>query len=790
MGKRSFLAVFYIFFFTTWCGNIFSTNSEKYSSRLPLVSPTLTVTITPPDTIDPNPRYCTGIPYHFNGNANPGPILTWSWTCSPSTGVIIANPQNNGTDITFTNMGTYTLSVTAMNTSGIMGTQTYSINAPGVLQTPVVYSSPSAPTVCNGGTGTIMYAFATPTTSPTSYTWSPQTSVTNLDANGDSVNINPSVLNPSNLPEVFTYSLVGLQNGCYSAPAIITVTVTAPPTPKYVATPSVICAGLESQLSVNGLPSNTSYTWTAMNNTEGLGGNSGSFVQATPIYHGGVDTTFLYNVSFAVPGCPPYQPYNMQLHVIPTPVITIVPDTFANCNKMGDTLKVTSVYPATGVGIVWTYTTGAVVPPLASDTNTAFVKPTKATKYYVTPTLYDYNYFPVKQCSAKKDSVIVLIGDTTNAGIGYTYEIVCAGQKDTLVAYPQNGQLNNSYHYSWSPPLSVLYSSASGDTVVVSPQTSPTTTYTLNVSGICVKKKQAEIIIAVNHCNTPVVSFTASQYVICAGRQHCITYTDLTQANSVKPLFYTWVFPEGTITNAGGGQVFGGDTIYYAAVDSINIKPIRVCYPVNSSLNSHGYYPITEYVANGLGQTGQYKDSIKVNPGPQANAGNNVTIDLGTSVTLSSGASTAGTNIISYNWAPSGDSLSCTSCQNPVATPSTTTEYTLVIIDQTGCSDSANVTIFVDIVCKPIFIATAFSPNGDGVNDLLHVKSNCELSNFVFRIFDRWGEKVFESSDPNQGWDGTFRNKPVDTGVFIYTVDGFLSSGVEVKKKGNVTLLR
>ena len=796
MGKRSFLAVLYVFFFTTLSSNIFSINSEKYSSKPSLLSsPTLTVTIVPQDTIDPNPTYCTDVPYHFTGNANPGPILFWQWACTPSTGVTISTPLQNGTDITFSALGSYTITVTATNSSGIVGDTTYIINAPGVLQTPVVSTFPPAPTVCNGGTGTVLYAYATPVAGITTYTWSPQTNLTTLDVNGDSVNVNPSTLSP---PKTYTYTVIGMQNGCYSAPVAITVTVTTPPVPQYTVSPDPICSKGQTVLAVNGMPSNTTYTWSQTNGnngTGGIGGNSGSFVQATPVYYGATDTIFTYYVQVDLQGCPPYSPHSINLLVHPTPVITVT-DTIQDCNKLGDTLKANTIYPATGVNLVWTNASGSVISPLASDSNSIFVNPSKNTTsikpvtYYVTPSI---NYGTMT-CTGKTDSIAVVIGDTTNASVGYAYSIICSGQLNELVAYPANNQLNNSYHYTWAPQANVVYTSLDGDTVVIDP--TATTTYTLDVSGICVNKKQALQTISVNACSTPTVNFTATSHTICVN--HCITYTDIT--NSVKPLFYTWVFPGGTITNAGGGQVYGGDSLFYAAVDSTPIKSIKVCYPVNSLLNNNGYYPVIEYVENGLqyqlGTTFQQMpsktDSIQVNPGPiaMANGGNNVTVDLGTSVTLNPTGSTGSSNIISYNWVSSADSISCASCPSPVVTPTTTTEYTLTIIDQTGCRSSASITVFVDVICKDAFIATAFSPNGDGVNDVLHVKSNCELSTFSFKIFDRWGEKVFESSDPNYGWDGTYRNKPVDTGVFIYTVDGFLSSGVEVKKKGNVTLLR
>jgi gliding motility-associated-like protein len=807
MGKRSFLAILYVFFFTTWHASVFATNTEKHFYK-PVSASTLTVTIIPQDTVDPTPIYCTNVPYHFTGFATPGPISFWHWYCAPSIGVTISDSLQNGTDVTFASLGTYTLSVIATNINGVTDTATYTINAPGVLQTPTVSVFPLAPTVCNGGTGTTLYAVATTTAGTTTYTWSPVSGGLNTfpsDPNNDSVNVNPSSFT---LPKNFTYTVVGEQNGCISMPVPITVTVSAPPTPNYTSNPNPLCSGKETVLTVNNMPSYATYTWTQTNNTGGIGTPSGFFVQATPIYYGAGDTTFTYNVSLDVQGCPPYpnQPHTFNVLVHPTPYI-IVADTVQDCNKMGDTLRATYIYPTTNVGLIWTMANLNVITPLKPDTNTVFVNPSKTTtsiapvKYYVTPTAHYYS--PANMtCTGKTDSVVVVIGDTTNTSISYLYSIICAGKKDTLFANPANNQLNNSYHYTWSPQSSIFHTSADGDTVVIQP--SATTTYTLDVKGICVNKKRAELTVAVNTgCPAAPVGFSANNYTICAGATHCITYTDLTVKNGgLLPLFYTWVFPgEAIIKNAGGGQVYGKDTLYYAAIDTSTmfIKPIKVCYPLTSYGNvtsytaTTGLYPVKEFVKNGLGDIDSMIRYVDILSGPHAIASSNpTTVQLGNSATLSGSAviGSINSNIVSYNWTASPDTVDCSGCQNPVVTPYTTTSYTLVVVDQKGCSDSAFVTIYVDNICKDAFIATAFSPNGDGVNDVLHVKSNCELSSFSFKIFDRWGEKVFESSDPNYGWDGTYKNKPMDTGVFMYTVDGFLSTGVEVKKKGNVTLLR
>jgi len=90
-----------------------------------------------------------------------------------------------------------------------------------------------------------------------------------------------------------------------------------------------------------------------------------------------------------------------------------------------------------------------------------------------------------------------------------------------------------------------------------------------------------------------------------------------------------------------------------------------------------------------------------------------------------------------------------------------------------------------------IFIPSAFSPNADGENDVLYVRGiDCleNLSEFV--IFNRWGEKVFETTNPANGWDGFYKGQLSDAAVFTYYLKGTLIDGSGVTKSGNITLVR
>src|SRR6185436_18475936 len=125
----------------------------------------------------------------------------------------------------------------------------------------------------------------------------------------------------------------------------------------------------------------------------------------------------------------------------------------------------------------------------------------------------------------------------------------------------------------------------------------------------------------------------------------------------------------------------------------------------------------------------------------------------GTSVTITMGGSTQlnGSGGITYSWSPPND-LNCPTCQNPIASPTVTTTYTLTVTDSLGCIATDTVTVFVDIACATVYLPNAFSPNDDHENDVFYVRGNC-IEFMQFEIYNRWGELVFATADPAIGWD-------------------------------------
>lgn len=190
-------------------------------------------------------------------------------------------------------------------------------------------------------------------------------------------------------------------------------------------------------------------------------------------------------------------------------------------------------------------------------------------------------------------------------------------------------------------------------------------------------------------------------------------------------------------------------------------------------------------VNDGKGCAGTDTVTVFVLPPPVVNAGNDIEIYRGDSVQLfASGGDT-------YLWSPD-TSLSCTTCSDPWAKPIKTTTYCVKVTDTlTGCSSSD--CMMVKIISKPlptdVFVPDIFSPNNDGINDILYVNGK-NIMDIEFVVYNRWGEKVFESQDLNVGWDGNYKGEELNTAVFMWYLKVTYLNNTTNELKGNVTLLR
>lgn len=149
-------------------------------------------------------------------------------------------------------------------------------------------------------------------------------------------------------------------------------------------------------------------------------------------------------------------------------------------------------------------------------------------------------------------------------------------------------------------------------------------------------------------------------------------------------------------------------------------------------------------------------------------------------------------NSYSYTWNPTNTLSFPFFDYNPLAFPTENTTYQLVIRDGEGCTATAETVIVVfDKNCTDpfIFIPTGFSPNGNSKNEFIQVFGN-NIDEMELRIYNRWGEKIFESFDQSDKWDGTFKGEALPPDVYGYYLSVRCFDGETYFKKGNITLIR
>jgi len=244
-----------------------------------------------------------------------------------------------------------------------------------------------------------------------------------------------------------------------------------------------------------------------------------------------------------------------------------------------------------------------------------------------------------------------------------------------------------------------------------------------------------------------------------------------------------------------------GDENGLIAINAIRGGTPPFLYSLNGApLSSGAFYPNLppgQYellVQDALGC--EYAESIFLPEGQivQLDLGETIEIKLGQSAWLHAITNLAPEEIGSFQWAPARW-LDCDTCLLSRAQPLESTLYTATVVDTNGCRATDKVLVIVRKE-RGVYIPNAFSPNLDGANDELVVFGGRDVVLVRrFAIFSRWGEQVFEQTnfqpnDPFFGWDGSFRGKPMQAGVFAYFAEvEFVDGEVEVFK-GDVTLVR
>lgn len=397
----------------------------------------------------------------------------------------------------------------------------------------------------------------------------------------------------------------------------------------------------------------------------------------------------------------------------------------------------------------WNFDGGAT-PNTSTDQNPSNICFNDEGTYDVSLTITDDN-------GTNTSTVTITVDDCPSTGPNADFTISnpnpCAGD---CIDFTDNSTGNNIINWGWdfgggATPNNTTDQNPSG----ICFDTPGTYTITLGVIDADGNDTHTQTLV-VDDCsgNIPNSNFDY-EGVLCSG--NCIDFVDLSTGNIDS---WEWDFDGGS------------------PATSIEQNPENICF------DSSGVYNVSLTTENSNG-TSTFTFSINFNESPQIEAFGDTLIDVG-------GTAVLGAEIFTFGdiaWEPS-ESIFCLDddCLEVEATPNIGTTYTVTITDINGCEGSDQVFVDVD-VDDIIGVPSAFSPNNDGLNDELRVLGE-GIQSMEFKVYNRYGQLVFETTDQDDGWDGTFKQQRLNQGVFAYTLRYTLIDGTQGEKEGNVTLVK
>ena len=591
--------------------------------------------------------------------------------------------------------------------------------------------------------------------SPFTYSWNPTGT---LSAS--------NIPNPTATPVTTTTYKVTVTDffSCKDS-GMVTITVNPLPVPSITLASAQICDGNSDTLIAGG---GGTYVWSTAATTD------------TIIVSPGITTPYSLTVT-DTNHCA--ASLTKDVIVNPLPIPSIILSSSQTCIGYKDTLIAVG-----GVNYRWSST---------ANTDTIIVSPVSNTTYSVTVT--DANH-----CSASISNTVT-VNPSPTVTITLSSAQICVGHSDTLTA-------SGGGTYAWS-------NASTTNPLIVSPTT--TTSYSVTVTSVNTCSASDTVTVIVNPLPTPVISLTSIQ--TCSGHpdtliaggginynwsnaantdtvivspttttQYILTVTDANSCsdtisetvivNPVPVAAITATSPQICIGNSDTLTASGGGT--YTWSNTANTASIVVSPPADST------YTVTVTGANACYTTAVA--TVIVNPQPTLSLGPDtiVCMDLGYNIPgLSSGSS-----II---WVPDSGLSDPTSVSPRFFTKdSVNYTYMVIAIDTTsGCADTGHLTIGTHTCVSYIIGAQAFTPNGDGTNDHYTLFSS-QIASYEIRIYNRWGELVYQSSDltalndTSKGWDGTYLGKPQPTDVFVFYIIAKDNFNKDLSQKGNITLLR
>lgn len=730
----------------------------------PGASQNFTITVNPtPDVIQPaNQALCNGAAsslVSFSGAVS-GTVFSWT---------------NNNTSIGLAASGTGNIpSFTAINTTNapVVATITVSPSANGctgpsqsffitVNPTPDVVQ-PVNQAVCNGAVSNVVNF--TSNVSGTVFSWVNSNPTIGLAASGNGSLPSFTAINTTNAPITATITVTPSANGCPGPSQSFIITVNPTPNVLPPANQSLCNGSATSAIHFTGAVSGTGFSWTNNNPAIGLAASgNGDIPSFTAINLTNAPVTALITVTPSANGCTGGDE-SFIITVNPTPNVAQPANQNLCSGAVTNTVNFTGA--VAGTGFSWTNSNTSI--GLAAN-GVGDIPSFTAINVTNAPVTAIISVVPlINGCSGNPQTFSITVNPTPNVN-AVSNQTLCNGSTTNAVHFTS---VVGGTGFNWTNNNTSIGLAASGTgdissfTAVNLTNAPVSAIITVSPSGSGCPGIPTSFTITVNP--TPDVLQQPDQRICDAISTNAISFS-----GSVASSSFNWTNSNPSIGLASSGT---GNINSFRAV---NPGPL----PVSANI-------VVRPVASGC--TGLPKTLlITVDPNPSVELGANLNLSTGTTTTLNPVIQNG--PIATWAWSPA-TGLSCTNCAAPVLKVTTDATYTVDVTNIYGCTARDNISISTFCKNSQVFVPNAFTPDGDGINDILMVRGT---GIFVksFRIFNRWGELVFQKTnfnpnDKQYGWDGKVRGVPASPDVFVFTAEVVCDNGVNYTYKGNTTLLK
>ncbi|MBV9986133.1 MAG: gliding motility-associated C-terminal domain-containing protein [Chitinophagaceae bacterium] len=720
---------------------------------------TFNVTVQPIPTVSSQTitAVCSGTAFNFASIAAPvGTLYTWS---NP-----LLQPAGSLTGGSAQSVGQLSVSQVLSSSNNVANAASYAVTpvfngCTGNIFTLTVPVNPTpvvadvADTVC---TGTPIIVNPTPVPINTRYTWGTPTIAPFGALIGyssqvvPSGNINQTLINTTNAPAIARYVITPIAGNCAGASFALVANVGSP-LPVFADQVTQICSRTAFNASPLNAPPNTTYTWTlpVISPAGTITGASNALYQQpalSEVLENGTsaNATAVYTAIAKNTGCVS-APFKATVTVLPTPRM-IVAGNRVVCRYPSDTLVINLIGNP-----LWSFTCRednnaprTLSAIAASPFNLILPSSPLATRTF---TFYNVGF---GSCLNTKDTFYSteIINPVSTGKINTQSGIyLCNNMPDTLfITSP------DSLSYRWVLNNTTIPNATDDSLVTFLP--GRYNAYITNKFGCVDTLPEPVTLIKVNQ---PILKFMFDAYCINTN----LHFINLTDTNTTGPIDWSWNFGEGTVKKGYHSNIIytqGGNhhiqllasQFYCPATPTLMDSTIDIQIPIPGvTMPSVSAY-----------KTVPKPISVRSIPGYR------------------------------YRWTPS-KGIDRPDSANVNFDYTNTQQYVINLISPAGCitNDSLLVRVFDDKLVD-IFVPRSFTPNGDGINDVLYPYLTGIKTFQYFKVFNRFGQVMFETTNPDVGWNGSFNGTAQPMNIYIWVAKGITTDGQPIEKRGEVLLLR